>query len=173
MFTTNLDEIDDLDVLKLHLTAQRRKLTSLIDLLVKTEFDYENVVPRDQYESLFNEKVQLETNFNDLKRENQRLTGACVDLIRKTKNLIDERDEYYRDWQRNRENLTPRPDWDKVSNVIDAGEQRWPSLARGKTSDELVEVLLEEIEGESTPNNHFVHRRMGRRIVGILIKEIW
>uniref|UniRef100_A0A8C0EPJ4 Translin-associated factor X-interacting protein 1 N-terminal domain-containing protein n=1 Tax=Bubo bubo TaxID=30461 RepID=A0A8C0EPJ4_BUBBB len=44
-----------------------------------------------------------------------------------------------------RHSCTPRPNWAKCSEVIPGGAERWGCLAEGKTSDELVDVLLEEI----------------------------
>ena len=53
----------------------------------------------------------------------------------------------------------------------------WSDLATGRTSDQLVEVLINEILYGNTQTTDdqpsFVHRRMRRRITGLLIKEIW
>ncbi|XP_005256106.1 translin-associated factor X-interacting protein 1 isoform X6 [Homo sapiens] len=40
---------------------------------------------------------------------------------------------------------TPRPDWTKCKDVVAGGPERWQMLAEGKNSDQLVDVLLEEI----------------------------
>ncbi|XP_021572059.1 translin-associated factor X-interacting protein 1 isoform X2 [Carlito syrichta] len=40
---------------------------------------------------------------------------------------------------------TPRPDWSKCKDVVAGGLERWQMLAEGKNSDQLVDVLLEEI----------------------------
>ncbi|XP_030651062.1 translin-associated factor X-interacting protein 1 isoform X3 [Nomascus leucogenys] len=40
---------------------------------------------------------------------------------------------------------TPRPDWTKCEDVVAGGPERWQMLAEGKNSDQLVDVLLEEI----------------------------
>nr|BAK62848.1 translin-associated factor X interacting protein 1 [Pan troglodytes] len=40
---------------------------------------------------------------------------------------------------------TPRPDWTKCKDVVAGGPDRWQMLAEGKNSDQLVDVLLEEI----------------------------
>uniref|UniRef100_A0A8C8Z8H3 Translin associated factor X interacting protein 1 n=1 Tax=Prolemur simus TaxID=1328070 RepID=A0A8C8Z8H3_PROSS len=40
---------------------------------------------------------------------------------------------------------TPRPDWTKCEDVVAGGPERWQMLAEGRNSDQLVDVLLEEI----------------------------
>ncbi|CAF4230024.1 unnamed protein product, partial [Adineta steineri] len=112
---------------------------------------------------------------------------------------IDERNKYYNEWKINKSLLTPRPDWDKVSNVIDGGNKRWKILSAGKSSEQLMEILIREIVNENQiesieENDYFeangdqesvlsflrtsehtqiVNRRMRRRMTGLLIKEIW
>lgn len=45
--------------------------------------------------------------------------------------------------------LTPffvRPDWEKCADVVSGGVVRWKELSDGKTSNDLVDVLLSEIQ---------------------------
>jgi len=80
-----------------------------------------------------------------------------------------------------------RPDWDKCSHLI----PHWQNLSIGKTSEQLVDVLLSEItHGEnndeylpiessqkntqlSSEKKFIKNRHMRQRITGLLIKEIW
>ena len=39
----------------------------------------------------------------------------------------------------------PRPDWDKCSEAVRGGMARWKELSEGKTSNDLVDVLLTEM----------------------------
>ena len=41
--------------------------------------------------------------------------------------------------------LLPRPDWDKCADHVNGGMNRWKELTTGKTSNEMVEVLLSEM----------------------------
>lgn len=63
-----------------------------------------------------------------------------------------------------------RPEWDKCMDLIDD----WRNLARGKSSDELVDVIIKEIlpkrDEEEMP---LQNRQIRRRMTGLLIKEIW
>ena len=54
----------------------------------------------------------------------------------------------------------------------------WSDLSAGKTSDQLVDVLISEILDGNTQSIDdqpvsFADRRMRRRITGLLLKEIW
>jgi len=195
----DLTSITDVNLLKFQLTRQRKKLFSAIELLLKTELSYENIILRIDYENLLNNQNQLNQEYNLLKDEYQHLGHACLYLINKTHDLIDERNKYYNEWQTNKSLLTPRPDWDKVSNVIDGGIERWKILSTGKSSEQLIDLLIREIingnqiesieekdyfeaNGDDlsvlaflrmTKYTRMFNRRMRRRMTGILIKEIW
>ena len=147
----DLTDLIDLDLLKLQLNRQRKALFTLTDSLVRAELSYQSTVARADHERLADEHQRVQRGYHRLKEEYQRLGHACLYIMNKTHELIDERNEYYDDWQQNRAVLTPRPDWDKVSNVIDGHMDRWKLLATGKSSDQLVDVLLQEIiDGNQT-----------------------
>ncbi|CAF2252205.1 unnamed protein product, partial [Rotaria magnacalcarata] len=195
----DLTTITDFDLLKLQLLRQRKKLFSFVELLIKTELSYENIVQRIDYENLFDKQNQLTREHNLLTNEYQHLGQTCLYLINKTHDLIDERNKYYNEWQRNKSLLTPRPDWDKVSNVIDGGKERWKILSYGKSSEQLVDALIQEImhgnQSESKneieyfdalgddisilsflrmpTSNRIFNRRMRQHMTEILIQEIW
>ncbi|XP_008565676.1 PREDICTED: translin-associated factor X-interacting protein 1 isoform X2 [Galeopterus variegatus] len=60
-------------------------------------------------------------------------------------NTLKERDQFFSELQEIQRTSTPRPDWTKCEDVVAGGPERWQMLAKGKNSDELVDVLLEEI----------------------------
>ena len=192
----DLSAITDIGLLKFQLIQQREKLFSKINLLIQTEFSYGDVILRVDYQRLSDDHQQLTNENILLKKEYQHLGHACLYLINKTHDLIDERNRYYHQWESSRMSLTPRPDWDKVSNVIDGGMERWKQLAMGKSTEELMEILIREIVngnneeeeeyflalGEDlsvlpflrAPKYHrIVNRKMRRRRTGLFIKEIW
>jgi hypothetical protein len=198
-FDDDLTSITDFELLKFQLLRQRKKLFSVIELLIKTELSYEDIVLRIDYEELLTNQNQLNEEYNLLKDEYQHLGHGCLYLINKTHDLIDERNKYYNEWQTNKSLLTPRPDWNKVSNVIDGGIERWKILSTGKSSEQLVEILIKEIVNgnqiepieeqedfqadgndlavlpflRTTKYTRIFNRRMRRRMTGLLIKEIW
>ena len=40
-----------------------------------------------------------------------------------------------------------RPDWGRCEAYIDGGTERWSELSQGRSSDQLVDVLLAQIAG--------------------------
>jgi hypothetical protein len=188
--------ITNIDLLKFHLIQERKKLFSAIKLLLKTEVSYENIVIQIDYENLRKNYNQLNQEYIQLKDEYQHLGHTCLYLINKTQDVIDERNKYYNEWKINKSLLTPRPDWDKVSNIIDGGIERWKILSTSKSSEELMDLLIKEIvygnqieekdyfeaNGDDLTVLPFLriskytqifNRRMRRRMTGFLIKEIW
>lgn len=195
----DLCSITDLDLLKFQLNQQRDKLFSLINRLIQTELSYGDVIIRVDYEKFSHEHQQLTMENHLLQTEYQHLGHACLYLINKTQDLIEERNKYYQQWEHNRALLTPRPDWDKVAHIIDGGMERWKQLATGKSSEQLMDIFIQEIvNGNSREtikeedyfsglgddsnvlpflrapkSDQIINRKMRRRKIGLLIKEIW
>ena len=44
-----------------------------------------------------------------------------------------------------REIGTPRPDWRRGGAVVEGGEERWTKLLQGKSSNQLMDILLDDI----------------------------
>ena len=44
-----------------------------------------------------------------------------------------------------REVGTPRPDWRRCGAVVEGGEERWTKLLGGKSSNQLMDILLDDI----------------------------
>lgn len=45
--------------------------------------------------------------------------------------------------------LNSSPQWDRCAQYIDGGQDKWNELSNGKSSDQVVDVLLAEIAGVS------------------------
>lgn len=169
---------ENVELLKSKLNRQRRNLEILIESFVEMETSYNRTVPKTEFDALLKEKVELEENFRTLNEEFQRLCSSSVDLIDRARDLIEERDRLSERWSHDRSILTPRPDWDKVSNVFDGGKSRWKIFSEGRTSNERVECLIEEIRNgnqivDESNDSTFFNRKMTRRETTILIREIW
>jgi len=195
----DLTYINDIDLLKFHLKCQREQLTRKLNQFIQLDLAYKDFLNRHDYEQLKNQYDLLEQQTTHLRNEYQHLGHACLYLINKTHDLIEERNFYANQWKKHRVCLTPRPDWQKVENIIDGRRERWTSLATGRSSDELMNILIEEIPNGNERNStnepecfsglgddssvlpflrtmkytKIINRKMQRRITGILINEIW
>ena len=41
------------------------------------------------------------------------------------------------------------PQWDRCSQYVNGGQDKWNELSKGKSSDQVVDILLAEIAGVS------------------------
>uniref|UniRef100_A0A2K5HGM2 Translin-associated factor X-interacting protein 1 N-terminal domain-containing protein n=1 Tax=Colobus angolensis palliatus TaxID=336983 RepID=A0A2K5HGM2_COLAP len=103
------------------------KLTLMELNTMKANFG--DVVPRRDFE------MQEKTN-KDLQEQI---------LMQLHMSTLKERDQFFSELQEIQRTSTPRPDWTKCEDVVAGGPERWQMLAEGKNSDQLVDVLLEEI----------------------------
>ncbi|CAF3458598.1 unnamed protein product [Rotaria sp. Silwood1] len=112
--------------------------------------DYTKVELREDFNKLKFECDNLKIETSLLKTNYLELIDHCKFLIDQTTEIIIERDNYYSEWEHARNILTPRPDWDKCSYLI----TQWKILSIGKTSEQLVDVLINEIIHEDTKENN-------------------
>ncbi|XP_060109646.1 translin-associated factor X-interacting protein 1 [Heteronotia binoei] len=136
---------EDPVTLTLALKTARRDLTKAQVELNTMKANYGDVVPRRDFESQekkYNELVEkmmvLETEFQDVQEE----YNTMLDVHRQ---IAEERDQFYNELINVQRISTPRPDWDKCADVIAGGRERWNALSEGKTSDQLLDVLLEDL----------------------------
>uniref|UniRef100_A0A8B9STD7 Translin-associated factor X-interacting protein 1 N-terminal domain-containing protein n=1 Tax=Anas platyrhynchos TaxID=8839 RepID=A0A8B9STD7_ANAPL len=133
------------DVVKLTLALKiaRQDLTKTQVKLNAMIADYGDVVPRREFESL--EKKYSDLQQETLKKDFDQLHKEYQTLLEIQRETAEERDNFFTELQQAQRSCTPRPNWAKCSEVIPGGADRWGCLAEGKTSDQLVDVLLEEI----------------------------
>nr|XP_028595568.1 translin-associated factor X-interacting protein 1 isoform X3 [Podarcis muralis] len=91
------------------------------------------------------EKYSLETQMTILQKDFDDLQEEYDTMLDIHKQVSEERDKFYNDLINVQRSSTPRPSWEKCADVIADGAERWSALSEGKTSDQLVDVLLEEI----------------------------
>ncbi|XP_053255703.1 translin-associated factor X-interacting protein 1 isoform X1 [Podarcis raffonei] len=131
--------------LTLALKVARHDLTKAQVELNTMKANYGDVVPRREFElqehkcnELTEKMTILQKDFDDLQEE----YDTMLDIH---KQVSEERDKFYNDLINVQRSSTPRPSWEKCADVIADGAERWSALSEGKTSDQLVDVLLEEI----------------------------
>ncbi|XP_043841278.1 translin-associated factor X-interacting protein 1 [Dromiciops gliroides] len=131
--------------LTLALKMARQDLTRTQKELNTMKANFGDVVPRRDFEmqekrnkALFEMVESLKTDFEEIRKEYDTLLQVHMTIVR-------DRDEFYSELQEIQRTSTPRPNWAKCEGVISGGQERWNLLSQGKSSDQLVDVLLEEI----------------------------
>ncbi|XP_013929068.1 PREDICTED: translin-associated factor X-interacting protein 1, partial [Thamnophis sirtalis] len=186
-----LDE--DTVKLKVALRVARQDLTKAQVDLNTMQANYGDVVPRrdfelqqQKYNDLDDKLSTLQKDFDDLQEE----YDIMLDIH---KQVAEDRDRYFNDLINVQRTSTPRPDWSKCGDVVLGGNERWNNLSVGKTSDQLLDVLLEEIGGgllrerdtfigrgrsEKVPpylrcDGVVRNKKLSKKEVVALLREIW
>nr|XP_038041573.1 translin-associated factor X-interacting protein 1 isoform X2 [Anas platyrhynchos] len=155
------------DVVKLTLALKiaRQDLTKTQVKLNAMIADYGDVVPRREFESLEKKYSDLQQEMETLKKDFDQLHKEYQTLLEIQRETAEERDNFFTELQQAQRSCTPRPNWAKCSEVIPGGADRWGCLAEGKTSDQLVDVLLEEIGTRLLKEMNVFPGRTGKRPV--------
>ncbi|XP_035399273.1 translin-associated factor X-interacting protein 1 isoform X3 [Cygnus atratus] len=183
------------DVVKLPLALKiaQQDLTNAQVKLNAMIADCGDVVPRREFESLEKKYSDLQQEMETLKKDFAQLRKEYQTLLEIQRETAEERDNFFTELQQAQRSCTPRPNWAKCSEVIPGGADRWGCLAEGKASDQLVDVLLEEIgtrllkemdvfpgwgKGDKVPvylrhEGEMKNKKLTKKDVVNILKDIW
>uniref|UniRef100_A0A8I5ZYF3 Translin-associated factor X interacting protein 1 n=1 Tax=Rattus norvegicus TaxID=10116 RepID=A0A8I5ZYF3_RAT len=131
--------------LTLALKMTRQDLTRTQMELNTMKANFGDVVPRRDFEMQEKTNMELQEQLESLRGDYEEVRKEHEMLLQLHMSTLKERDQFYNELQEIQRTSTPRPDWTKCESVIAGGQERWLVLAEGKNSDQLVDVLLEEI----------------------------
>ncbi|KAM5297947.1 translin-associated factor X-interacting protein 1 isoform 2-T2 [Glossophaga mutica] len=129
--------------LALKMTRQDLARTQMELNTMKANFG--DVVPRRDFEMQEKINKDLQEQLDSLRDDYEEVRKEHEILLQLHMSTVKERDQFYSELQEIQRTSTPRPDWTKCESVVAGGPVRWHMLAEGKNSDQLVDVLLEEI----------------------------
>eukprot|EP00118_Oscarella_pearsei_P019117 m.200352 g.200352 ORF g.200352 m.200352 type:complete len:702 (+) comp39590_c0_seq1:155-2260(+) len=190
----NSDE--DPVLLKLMLNRAREDLKKCQQRLNEVLADYQDVVPRREFEELEVKANSLSEDFDKMKTDYKALMEEHSTLLGVHKEVLAQRDKYAKESEMMKRSSTPRPEWDRCADFVEGGAKKWQELTDGRTSDEIVDILvsqltgksLEEVqheeyfEGQGTGDDVLKHlryegqvrnRRMAKKEVLQFIEEVW
>ncbi|XP_032342461.1 translin-associated factor X-interacting protein 1 isoform X5 [Camelus ferus] len=127
------------------LKMARQDLTRMQMELNTMKANFGDVVPRRDFEMQEKTNKDLQEQLDSLKDDYEEVRKEHEMLLQLHMSTLRERDQFYAELQEIQRTSTPRPDWSKCEDVVAGGQDRWHVLAEGKNSDQLVDVLLEEI----------------------------
>ncbi|XP_008984327.2 translin-associated factor X-interacting protein 1 isoform X5 [Callithrix jacchus] len=131
--------------LTLALKMTRQDLTRTQMELNTMKANFGDVVPRRDFETQEKTNKDLQEQLDSLRASYEEVRKEHEILMQLHMSTLKERDQFYSELQEIQRTSTPRPDWSKCEDVVAGGPERWKMLAEGKNSDQLVDVLLEEI----------------------------
>ncbi|XP_044111848.1 translin-associated factor X-interacting protein 1 isoform X2 [Neovison vison] len=131
--------------LTLALKMARQDLTRTQMELNTMKANFGDVVPRRDFEMQEKTNKDLQEQLDSLRSDYEEVCKEHEILLQLHMTTLKERDQFHSELQEIQRTSTPRPDWSKCEDVVAGGPDRWQKLAEGKNSDQLVDVLLEEI----------------------------
>jgi len=131
--------------LTLALKMARQDLTRTRMELNTMKANFGDVVPRRDFEMQEKTNKELQEQLDSLRGDYEEVCKEHEILLQLHMTTLKERDQFHSELQEIQRTSTPRPDWSKCEDVVAGGPDRWQMLAEGKNSDQLVDVLLEEI----------------------------
>ncbi|XP_054309959.2 translin-associated factor X-interacting protein 1 isoform X7 [Pongo pygmaeus] len=140
--------------LTLALKMTRQDLTRTQMELNTMKANFGDVVPRRDFEMQEKTNKDLQEQLDTLRASYEEVRKEHEILMQLHMSTLKERDQFFSELQEIQRTSTPRPDWTKCkdssslsphADVVAGGPERWQMLAEGKNSDQLVDVLLEEI----------------------------
>ncbi|XP_017499810.2 translin-associated factor X-interacting protein 1 isoform X2 [Manis javanica] len=143
--------------LTLALKMARQDLTRTQMELNTMKASFGDVVPRRDFEVQEKTNKDLQEQLNSLRDDYKEVCREHEILLQLHMSTVKERDQFYSELQELQRTSTPRPNWAKCEDVVAGGPDRWQMLAKGKNSDQLVDVLLEEIGEGFLREKDFFH----------------
>ncbi|XP_029464678.1 translin-associated factor X-interacting protein 1 [Rhinatrema bivittatum] len=146
---------EDPVTLRLALKMAHKNLSEAQVELNTMKADYADVVPKRDFESqkknmteLIQKIETLQTDFNQLKMEYDTLLEINKQVQEQQEKDSMELEELHR-------LSTPRPSWTKCADVVPGGLDYWITVREGKTTNQLVDVLLTELAGSILMKDFF------------------
>ncbi|XP_056382263.1 translin-associated factor X-interacting protein 1 isoform X1 [Hyla sarda] len=184
---------EDPVTLAVALRMARSDLTKTQVLLNTLKADYGDVVPRRDFENQEKNLAACVEKIETLQKDFAQLQREHKSLLEINQEVVQQRDSFCREVDDLQRSLSPRPLWEKCVDILPEVFQRWSESSEGKSSDQLVDVLLTELgrkilkekdffPGMGTGNNVPIHLRhegpvrnlkLKIKEVYSLIKEIW
>ncbi|XP_010610572.1 translin-associated factor X-interacting protein 1 isoform X7 [Fukomys damarensis] len=171
----------------------RQDLTRTQMELNTMKANFGDVVPRRDFEMQEKTNKDLQEQLDSLRADYEEVRKEHDLLLQLHMTTLKERDQFSSELQDIQRTSTPRPDWTKCGDVVAGGLDRWQMLAEGKNSDQLVDVLLEEIGegllrekdffpglgyGEAIPpflrfDGRVKNKKPSKKDVVKLLKDVW
>ncbi|KAK4301082.1 hypothetical protein Pmani_026752 [Petrolisthes manimaculis] len=188
------DEAGDPQVIKIAWKRCREELSAKTKVVQEMERQYREVVPRADFDRLQRRLSVLTTTHHQLTHTHTLLTQQHEAILSRHEGLVNERDQLSEENQALRRSATPRPDWNRVAEYVEGGISRWRELSSGRTSDQMVDILISELTGSQlSTSSEFIdgkgmepgvpaylryegsvrNRRLGKRDLLPIIEDIW
>nr|CAH8847493.1 unnamed protein product [Trichobilharzia regenti] len=149
------NENDDPVLLKIAL-EQARKAQSVSEFeLVQLKAEYVNVMPKNRYDMLMDENLQLKNDFEAIMKEYEGLNESFKLLKNQLNEVMKQRDESESKIQQMQKVSTPRPEWNEVGRKLPGGLTKWLEETVSMTSQEKMHFMVNQFTLQNNENTEF------------------
>ena len=153
-YPISLTDNNDLVIVKLAIKQTKKDLKRVIKKINSIEINNENFVPKRNYDFLLENFNQLAVKIVHLKKDFVEASNTFMRIETEQADLVVKRDRLLVEIDRLKSKLTPRPNWySKCSNYVSCGPKKWQYFVNKYSSDELVDILLNEFIGGNDQTN--------------------
>ncbi|XP_053571884.1 translin-associated factor X-interacting protein 1 [Bombina bombina] len=184
---------DDPVTLAIALKVARKDLAQTQIELNTMKADYGNVVPRRDFENQEKKLSELLQKIDVLQKDMCQLHKEHKSLLEINQQVLAQRDAACAELEELQLNSTPRPAWEKCTDVLPGVFERLLSQPERKSSDQLVNILLTEMgtrllkdkeffigmgKGDTLPA-HLQHEgpiknvKLSAKEVSVLLRDVW
>ena len=158
------------------------------------EEEHKDEVPRHLFEEMKRNLEDLEENHVKLKEKTEETMSQVQGIKDQIEKLTTERDNLRSTAGELRVKITPRPSWEKVGEFVEGGVPKWKQIYEGKTSLEISNKVIEELNAKKTASppeylsawgddpevprclrhdTRVRDKRLTRRDAEVIINDIW
>ena len=182
-FPILLTDSNEFVLVKLAIKQIKKDLKRIINKINTIEISNESVVPKRKYELLTKKYDELAIELIQLKKDFFDSHESFIQIQAEQLDLIVQRDRLIVETERLKSKLTPRPVWSKCTKYISCGPKLWQNYTKKYSSNELVDILLNEFVGgnDGTNTEHLINcendtncenMKLCKRDVLLIIHEI-
>ncbi|XP_046889335.1 translin-associated factor X-interacting protein 1 isoform X3 [Hypomesus transpacificus] len=150
---SELESKDPVQV-ELCLRVCREDLTRAQVELNRLHAEYGDVVPRRDWESLEHTHHESLIKIETLQADYEQMRHEYDTLLELHRQMTSDRDGLQNELDRFRKSSTPRPLWNKCAEAV-GGAERWAELSHNQSSQRRLEILLEQLVGNTSEPKEF------------------
>jgi hypothetical protein len=137
----------DIDALNLELEQIKSEFNRALKRLDEIDYDFIDTIDKNDYELLQKNYENLTLLHGTLKGDLNNIENELELSKREYDEVLNECDSCRINLETYKRSSTPRPEWRNCGKIIDSGGNTWEKISLNKSSDNLVDLLINEFLG--------------------------
>jgi len=144
---------NDIDALNLELEKIKSEFNGALKRLDEIDYDFIDTIDKNDFELLQKNYENLTLLHGTLKGDLNNIANELELSRRECDEVLNECDSYRINLETYKRSSTPRPEWRNCSKIIDSGGKTWEKISFNKSSDVMVDLLINEFLGTYSKSN--------------------